>query len=150
MNYFNLIIYIYILITVHKSIIRSGHELEAMRELVDASSDVGEENGDITNKLPCFKAFARRTRDMMIHDDKTSATINNGKNTAIFINTSSSKENAIIENVGSNHVNDGIKTRRYWTRRLWTFLSKVRELKSVPKQEKKLDDKSLYLLWMQQ
>ena len=29
---------------------------------------------------------------------------------------------------------------RYWARRLWAFMAKVRELKSAPKREKDLDD----------
>ena len=35
---------------------------------------------------------------------------------------------------------DGQRDERYWARRLWAFMSKVRELKSAPKREKDLDD----------
>ena len=36
---------------------------------------------------------------------------------------------------------------KFWSRRLWVFLSKVRELKSVPKDEKCLDSPDLVALW---
>ena len=32
------------------------------------------------------------------------------------------------------------RSDKYWARRLWTFMSKVRELKTAPKREKDLDD----------
>ena len=39
------------------------------------------------------------------------------------------------------------RTQAYWARRVWVFLSKVRELKSVPKDEKRLGDPAIVQRW---
>jgi hypothetical protein len=39
------------------------------------------------------------------------------------------------------------RTQAYWARRVWVFLSKVRELKSVPKDEKRLGDPAIVKRW---
>ena len=38
-------------------------------------------------------------------------------------------------------------SRRYWARRVWVFLCKVRELKSVVKDEKRLHDPTILKRW---
>jgi hypothetical protein len=105
-----------------------AHEWSALYELVDASDDG---QGGEAGQLPCVTS---------------PSSLGNASST--FSNSNHHMEEK-YHGSGSPSVTSGqhVKTRRYWTRRLWAFLCKVRELKSVPKQEKMLDDKGLYLSW---